>query len=217
VTAWTGPAAEEKSRALSDRAGFCALREMAAVHLTLIDAPDTRLHCATDGVWRKRAQGALLVVSAGMASLTQERASMWKMRSCCRLPSSCRRVTKADLIPADDSASVGWRDWRLCPCGRRVSRRPNWCPVQPRTRCGVDGLRQALAAQFQPPTHGRFPAGAFLPVDRVTLRRGTSGGRGRCLGAALSVGDALVVQPARRSNGCALGCNRAYCAENGSR
>ncbi|WP_448326297.1 selenocysteine-specific translation elongation factor [Sulfitobacter sp. M13] len=184
--------AEEKARGLSIALGF-AHCEMAGGTLDLIDAPGHEDFMRTMVSGASGAQGALLVVSAvdGVAAQTREHVQIAQLL---QVPVAVVAVTKADLIPADDLPA------RLAAIGDAVAAqgvtRAELVPCSATTAGGVDGLRQALAAQFSDLPPRAVPAGAFLPVDRVfTLAGRGTVVTGTLLGAALSVGDALVVQP----------------------
>ena len=184
--------AEEKARGLSIALGF-AHCEMAGGTLDLIDAPGHEDFMRTMVSGASGAQGALLVVSAvdGVAAQTREHVQIAQLL---QVPVAVVAVTKADLIPADDLPA------RLAAIGDALAAqgvtRAELVPCSATTAGGVDGLRQALAAQFSDLPPRAVPAGAFLPVDRVfTLAGRGTVVTGTLLGAALSVGDALVVQP----------------------
>jgi selenocysteine-specific elongation factor len=185
---------EEKARGITIELGFAALDLPDGTRLGVVDVP------GHEGLVRTMVAGAtgidlvLLVVAADEGVMPQTREHL----AICRLLGVSRAVvalTKVDLAD-DDLAELAEADVRDQLAGTLLADAPV-LRVSSTTGEGIDALREALAsaaAETAPRTPREGPP--RLPVDRCFAARGFGAVvTGTLVGGALSVGDAVELQP----------------------
>lgn len=184
--------AEEKVRGLSITLGF-AHRAYESGLVDFIDSPGHEdfiraMVCGSTG-----AQAALVVISAveGVARQTREHLQILK-----HLGIDCGvvAVTKIDMVPEADRNHV--RAQIKQSLGSSPFAEEPFIFCSSKTGEGVDALHLEIEELVHRAPQATRLAGSFLPIDRVfTLKGVGTVATGTLLGAPMTVGDEVVVQP----------------------
>ena len=187
---------EEKARGLSITPGF-AHRACAAGTLDFVDAPGHADFVAAMVSGATGAQAALIVVAIneGVCAQTIEHLRIAELLG---INHAVIAVTKADLLPPSEQAKQLQAIADTLSQTAFASSPLVLCSV--RSDDGLDRLNAALDTLIEGAASPVRSLYSFLPIDRVFSLSGHGTiVTGTLLGAAMSVGDTVTLQPAGRA------------------